>query len=503
MPSIRRFLFETGGTLNTRSLRAAVWTVGGRGLSQGLRLASSLVLTRLLAPEAFGLMAMAQVVLMLVGLLAETGVRPAMIQNPRGAEPAFLITAWTIGVARSAVLLLVYTLVASPMAAFYGQPELTGLVIVIGLGAFVQGFESPGVILLLRELDARRQTLLDLARQFAGFIVTIGFALIWRNVWALAVGIVVGNSLGVVTSYVLRPYRPALHWNRGAAAQLFSYGKFIFLNTLITFAVMNGDRLLLGKLLSMQDLGYFALALNLALPLPLLLIQLQSQVLFPAISTCPGDVEFARRSFERVVRLLGLTVFPVMAIVAVFGDSIVKLLYDSRYAPAGMVLSWMGVRFLFFTVHVMQGGVFLALGKPRYETFSFAAGLACLLVLLPVATERWGLAGAAIATCCTGLAVTLAGGCLMIRATQMAAAVLIRAWSLAFLTLASVWLIRQAVMRLWPFGHADVIAMVCAIVVLIAWGVLRRDQLVDVLLGGRQAHQPVVPAVASAAPRAV
>ena len=91
------------GSLKRQAARAAGWTLMGRAAGYALRLASSLVLTRLLAREDFGLIATSAALLALIQLFSDTGVRLAIIQNPRGSEPGFLDVAWCISVARGLI----------------------------------------------------------------------------------------------------------------------------------------------------------------------------------------------------------------------------------------------------------------------------------------------------------------------------------------------------------------------------------------------------------------
>ena len=91
-------------SLAARALRASAITMGGFVASQALRLASNLVLTRLLFPEAFGLMALVTVFVMALVMLSDIGTGPAIMGSRRGDDPAFLDTAWTIQILRGAIL---------------------------------------------------------------------------------------------------------------------------------------------------------------------------------------------------------------------------------------------------------------------------------------------------------------------------------------------------------------------------------------------------------------
>jgi hypothetical protein len=103
--------------------RGSLWTLGGYGVSQVIRLASSLILARLLFPEAFGLMALVNVFMQGLEMLSDLGIGPGIIQNKRGAEPKFLRTAWTLQIIRGFVLWGITLLLARPVAAFFAARD--------------------------------------------------------------------------------------------------------------------------------------------------------------------------------------------------------------------------------------------------------------------------------------------------------------------------------------------------------------------------------------------
>ena len=104
-------------------IRSSLWSVGGFGLGHALRLASNLILTRLLFPEAFGLMALVTIFMIGLEMFTDLGIVTSIIQNKRGEEADFLNTAWTIKVIRGIVIFICIYLIAGPVAWFYEEPQ--------------------------------------------------------------------------------------------------------------------------------------------------------------------------------------------------------------------------------------------------------------------------------------------------------------------------------------------------------------------------------------------
>jgi len=238
-------------SLKLQSMRAAFFSIVGRGGGHFLRMVGSLILTRLLFPEAFGLMATASVVLAMVQLFSDTGVRTAIIQNPRGGEPAFLYTAFFISIVRGLLLCLIICGLARPLALYYRQPELTWLLLVMALNPLLVSFENPAVNLFIKKFRVERQVFFELSIQALGLVTSVLLAFMLGSVYALAWGSVLSALYRVAGSYYIDPFRPRFVWNHDAGRELVGFGKFIFLNTMITWAAMNLDVLLIGKLLGM------------------------------------------------------------------------------------------------------------------------------------------------------------------------------------------------------------------------------------------------------------
>ena len=156
-----------GDSLRSRSMRGSVLTMLNLGSENVLRLAGNLVLTRLLFPEAFGIMALVQVVMTGLKMFSDIGVHLSIIQNKRGNDPLFLDTAWVLQIGRGLLLWLATWALAAPVAAFYEAPILAQLLPVAGLTALLQGFNSTKLATANRELMLGRVTMITLAARIA------------------------------------------------------------------------------------------------------------------------------------------------------------------------------------------------------------------------------------------------------------------------------------------------------------------------------------------------
>lgn len=329
-----------GEGLRSRALRGTAITLGGTFGSQLMRLLSNLILTRLLFPEAFGLMALIQTFMTALQMFSDIGVRVSIIQNPRGEEPDFLNTAWTLQIFRGVILWLVACALAWPLASFYDEPQIRWLLPVVGLNALIMGFASTRMAVENRQLRLGRQTMIGLLSQAGALIIMIGLAAVWPSVWALVIGGLAGNLITVLATHKFLPgVRHRLRWERSAAHDLMKFGQFIFISTLAGFFVNQGDKLVLGKLVSFTDLGIYNIAFFMASFPTMLGRTVAERILFPLYREVrPSESPANRHKIGRARILVAGGMLAMFGVLTLIGNLLIGLLYDARYAAAGPML---------------------------------------------------------------------------------------------------------------------------------------------------------------------
>lgn len=385
-----------GNRLMARVLRSASWIVLGYGASQAIRLGSNLILTRLLFPEAFGLMALISVVTIGLNLFSDVGIAPSIAQSKRGDDPAFLDTAWTIQVLRGAGLWIAACLLAQPVAAFYGDPLLARYLPLAGVSLLIAGFNPTRIETAHRHLVMGRLTALDLGSQVIGIAVMIWLALLWQSVAALVVGSVAGALAKLILTQLYLPgHRNRFRWDRPAAAELVRFGKWIFLSTLFWFFASQGDKAILGKFLSLNDLGIYNIGYFLA-SFPLLLgANVTARVMIPVYREQAQDTGQASSAKLRRMRygLTGALVL-LLSAMALLGPGLVGLLYDPRYLHSGAIVVLLSVALIPQAIGLSYDQAALAAGDSR-RFFVFSAARSTLqIILLLAGVTYFGLIGA-------------------------------------------------------------------------------------------------------------
>jgi O-antigen/teichoic acid export membrane protein len=355
----------------------------------------SLIMTRLLFPEVYGLMTLVWAVLFGLQMFADTGVTTTIIRDPRGDEPDFLNTAFTTNVFRGLLLWVLSCLLAYPVALIYGQPSLAQLLPATGLTALVHGFVSTSIYVRRRHMDFKRLTILTLSTEMVTFAVVLSWAWFSPTVWAMVASVVAAEIFQVVASHLYLPgIRNRFRWDRSALDTFMVFGKWIYLSSVVYFLSTQSDRFLLGKYLDMAHLGVYGTATVLSGAVQGLVTKINSDVLYPAYSrVLPEGTERLKQVVLRT-RLVGdLVMIVPIAMMMVLGSRIVDLLYDHRYHDAGWMLQVLCIRLLIIAVVSNGESCLVALGHPKYGFVENLCRAIAIVVAVPIGWWWGGVHG--------------------------------------------------------------------------------------------------------------
>jgi O-antigen/teichoic acid export membrane protein len=390
------FRSQLGGEgLRARAMRGSALTFIQFGGENFLRLASNLILTRLLFPEAFGLMALVSVVQVGLAMFSDLGISTAIIQDKRGDDRSFLNTAWTMQIIRGAILWLITCALAIPVAGFYGEPLLAQILPVAGMSALVYGFHSTRMETLNRHLKLGRLTAMNITAQTVALIIMSLLAWYMQSVWALVIGGLLGAVLTVVLSHTFLPGMPnRFELERDAFWRLLRFGQFIFFGTIASFLISQADKAILGKFVSMAELGIYNIGYFLA-SVPILLGNaISNRVLYPLYAQRPpAESQENRKKIARARLMVTAALLVGAALLAFGGEWLVALLYDERYHDAGTLLVLITLALIPDIVIMSYFPIFLASGHSGRFAIILSVRAAMQTALMFWAVPVFGMGG--------------------------------------------------------------------------------------------------------------
>lgn len=398
-------------TLNQRASRSGRWVVLGHLLSQVLRLVGNLVLTRLLIPEMFGVMAIVTVIISGLGMFSDVGLLQNIVQSKRGEESDYLNTAWTIQVIRGLVIFFIALFVSCALyflgimgyispERVYGHSDLPILLASVSVTAVIAGFNSIHILLLNRRLMLGKLVTIELISQITGLVAMLGFAWYTRNIWALVLGTFVSVSMKMILSHIVNiGGRCHFFWDKEAVHEIFHFGKWIFLSSILGFLLNEGDRILLGGLISTEMLGVYTVAFFLATAVKKLALKLISSVFFPMLSeTIRNNTANFEKTYYEIRKKIDLIAMFSAGFFYSIGREVVKLLYDTRYSEAGWMFETISLS-LASIGFMLSSQCFLAHGNSKLLTYMIAIQVIAFYPLVLASHLYFGLTGVVWAIC--------------------------------------------------------------------------------------------------------
>jgi O-antigen/teichoic acid export membrane protein len=380
-----------------RAVRASMWALVSFGAGTIIRLASNLVLTRLLFEEVFGMMAIITTFLVGLSLMSDIGINRAIVQSPRGEEPIYQDTAWSLQIIRGVLMWLVAFAISRPVAAAYDAPLLASLLPVAAFTTVIQGFQSPNLPLLNRKLAQKQIVAIELTTQLVGTVTTIIGAYYLRSVWALVIGHIISTAVHTVLTHVAIPgHRSRFRIDKTDARDMFVFGRWLFIGTAMSFLGTQSDRLILGKIASLEMLGVYSIAFGLAHLPGSALSHLVWNVLFPTMSRAFEGNEDPTPPFRRGREPVLLIGGVLTAVLISAGPFLIDGMYDDRYADAAWMIRIVAVSAWLMIIQNTLICALVARGASAPSAVANTVKLVGMLVAIPYGNHLGGFRGALI-----------------------------------------------------------------------------------------------------------
>ena len=322
-------------------------TAASFALQAVVRLGSSMILTRFLSPEAYGIITIILSIAFVIELLADMNVTLFIIRDENGEQPRYLNTAWTMRLGRAALNTAVL-LIFAPMIAssIFRLPELTTPLRVFSISFIIGALQSMSFPVAIRRKRARITMYSDLASTLLSTAFTLTYCYYSRDYWGIVYGMLLQRALMSGFSYLFfRDMWPRLQFDWAAARQILGFTKYVMPSSLLTLALSQFDKIVFLRLFDLQLLGVYGLAGNIAGHIETLITKISQSVLYPRCAhNFRTDPENSTLKYyaENVKLFASILVLPAAFCGA--AHLVISVLYPRGYAQAGTVLQAFMVR---------------------------------------------------------------------------------------------------------------------------------------------------------------
>jgi lipopolysaccharide exporter len=360
--------------------RGAIWIAATRIAINLIGFCSTLLLARMLLPEDFGLVAIANTVILILASVTEISLTSALVQHKDPTDDHY-DTAFTLGAIRAFILAAIAALLSWPIAEAYGDHRLVALILAFAAASALGGFNNPKLAQFTRALIFHQEFILGISAKLLGFIGAAIIAIIWHSYWALLVGSLVSQISNLIVSYVLVRYRPRL--SLGKAREILSFSVWLTLSQIVITLNYRFDTLFLGMFVGKTSLGHYSFGDNLANMVTREATSPVANTLFPAFARLTDDIDRMRSAYFKSQGALFAISFPIGVGFAMIAEPLILLTVGEKWREAVFVIQVIAATTGWSAISATYLPLAMALGQTRAvfnrDVMSFASRIPILV----------------------------------------------------------------------------------------------------------------------------
>lgn len=359
---------------------------------------TTIILARLLQPTAFGQVALAQVVLSIVGLFATLGLPTAVIQTTLNRDRV-AFSALTVNVIAGVVVSGLIIAIAPWLGFLLGDKEVVPVLQVLSLSIAIGGTTRVPEALIQKELLFGRLSVMGVLTEFVNIGVSIGLAWLGWGVWSLVYGSLAAAVANAVIAWLFLPYlrwvRPA-NWDPELLKQISGYGWRIVGSASVYTLYSYTDGYVVGRVLGTESLGFYSRAMDLTSKTVDSINRIIGVVLFPSYAQVQDDKERLGRAYLKGLRMISLLTIPIAGGLFAVSEELIVVLLGANWSPAVAPLKVLTFMSLLKPISSTTSALFNSTGFPG---FNMRAGVVVMIALLAgvFAFLTWGAVGVALA----------------------------------------------------------------------------------------------------------
>jgi len=377
-------------------------------LSRSADLAALTVLARLLTPADFGIVALAMSALTIAEAVLEVPVGLALM-SLRDRTKAHFDTAFTLQLVRGAVLASILLIAAWPLAAFYHDDRLFALLCVLSLAPVSNGLVSPRMTEYAVRMDFRPIFAMETLSKLISVVVSVGAAWWTGSYWSLAFGTLAAPLSGVLISFIIAPYFPALTFSEWKVFA--GYLRWTTLTQTLSATNWQMDQLLLGRWVGRFELGSFSMALSLSSVPGQIFIGQTFRPLLVGFSLVRNDRPRLIQAYLKSVDSIVAVGLPLLAGMHLTADPLIRVFLGEKWSAAAPMLQWLSLASIPSLFIGAIGPLGISLNRPSMFFFVALTEFLFKLPLMLIGLLYFGITGVLVVRLVTAIVVA---GCAML-----------------------------------------------------------------------------------------
>ncbi|MZR64144.1 lipopolysaccharide biosynthesis protein [Alcanivorax sp. DP30] len=338
------------------------WTFLEVLLSRGAQTFFTLFLASILAPEAFGLIAIVAVVFELSNAMVNAGFTQALIRAKTISDEELSTAFWSnLGI--SLIIYLLIISISGGIADFYDEAVIGPMVIIMGLAVIVNAFRIVQTAILSRDMNFKSQMLAATTGTMVSGVIAVVMAYNGAGVWSLVAQMLISQVVNTVFLWCSTHWLPRFQFNYQAFIQLFDFGKYLVVANIFNILFKNSYALVIAKLFSPEVTGLYYMANKITKILSQQMTGVIQRVSFPMLSKLQDNDEVLKERYRQIMQLSVFAMSFVMLGLGVFAKPLFEVLLDEKWAQSVVFLQLLCLTGLFYPAHALNVNLLMVKGR--------------------------------------------------------------------------------------------------------------------------------------------
>lgn len=383
-------------SIKQKAIDGVKWTSLSSILVAILQLLQISVLARYLAPEDFGLMALATVVIGFSRIFSDMGVSNAIIHHQNTSHEQLSSLYW-LNIAVGISLFLLVSIASPWISLFYDEPRLTELLIILSLSFIILAIGNQYRILFQKDLQFNLMAKIEIVAAAGAFVVAVVCAIAGFGVYSL-VNATLASTIIASALYLffgISTHRPSFIFRYDETKKYLGFGMYQTGQSTLNYFNSQFDVILIGKLLGAEALGIYSLVKQLAMRPAQIINPIITKVTFPILAKFQNDTDALKGVYLKTINYISSVNFPIYMLIAVLAEPIVIIMFGEEWRKAAPVLQILAVYFMIRSIGNPIGSLVMATGKVHRE-FWWNVGMFAVFPVSIYIGSFWQLEGVAI-----------------------------------------------------------------------------------------------------------
>jgi len=349
--------------LRKKSIEAFLWDFAGNIGMQLIAFIISIILTRLLEPEQFGLLGMVMVFAAVAQVFMHMGFGSALVQK-QSVSPTTYSSVFWLNLGIGIVISLVVFLLAPVIAKFYNEPQLEGITKLLSTVFFISSIGNIQRIIYTKRLDFKTQSIISLFTAIVSGAIAVYLSFEGYGVHALIFQKIIAAVLTVISFWYLSSWRPTFAFKLDDIKSIWGYSSKEFLDRILSTVYQKLDVLVIGKLFTPAILGFYTRAFSLNTMVGKFTTTSLNKVFFPLISSIHQDKEKVRAVYLKIISLVGFLAIGISALLFVIADDLFVILFTDKWNQSIIYFKLLVVTTFAYPLSSIMFGLISGLGHP-------------------------------------------------------------------------------------------------------------------------------------------